>query len=57
MSRNTHNRRRKPRANAPIAEPLPDTSPSRPRWKYAVLVAAFLAWVAFLVYCGLAGTP
>lgn len=57
MSRKGHTRERKARADATAAEPLPDTSPSRARWKCIVLAAVFSAWVAFLVYCALAGTP
>jgi hypothetical protein len=38
-----------------MADGIPDASSRRPAWKYAVLIAIFLAWAAFLLYCGLAG--
>jgi hypothetical protein len=34
---------------------IPDRSSNPAAWKYLLLAAIFLAWVAFLVYCQLAG--
>jgi hypothetical protein len=34
---------------------IPDRSTRPALWKYLLLVAIFLAWVAFLIYCQLAG--
>lgn len=33
---------------------VPDVSSRRPWWKYAIVAGIFLAWAAFLLYCGLA---
>ena len=40
-----------------VADGIPDRSARRAWWKYALLAAVFLGWVAFLVYCQLAGAP
>ena len=47
---------RPPRPCVPVnlIDGIPDVS-RRSRWKYVVLAVVFLAWAAFLVYCGLAG--
>jgi hypothetical protein len=55
MSRNADKRRKRPKDEG--APPPPDASPAPARWKYLVLAAVFLAWVAFLIYCGAAGNP
>lgn len=34
---------------------IPDRSTHRPRWAYMVLLAVFLAWVAFLLWVLVAG--
>lgn len=40
-----------------VVDGIPDRS-SRPRgWKYAALAAVFIGWLAFLIYCALAGSP
>ena len=36
---------------------IPDRSIRPAAWKYLLIVAIFLAWVGFLVYCRLAGRP
>ena len=38
-----------------VVDGIPDRSRHRPRWKYVALAAVFLAWVAVLLYCHLAG--
>lgn len=38
-----------------VIDGIPDRSPRPARWKYLVILGIFLAWAAFLVYCGLAG--
>ena len=53
----TSNSPGRPPAGADAAGPgeIPDVTTRRSAWKYAVIAAVFLAWVAFLLYCGLAG--
>jgi len=34
---------------------LPCQSPNRAAWKYVLLAAIFLAWLAFLIYCAVGG--
>ena len=46
---------RKPPARAPVADEIPDRSENPAKWKYLLIAAVFVAWVAFLVYCWLAG--
>lgn len=36
---------------------VPDRSPHPAVWKYLLLVGAFLAWMAFLLYCQFGGNP
>jgi|GEM_PF-1735267 len=38
-----------------VVDGVPDRAPSRPLWKLLLLAGIFLAWVAFLVYCAVAG--
>lgn len=38
------------------ADEVPDVSPRRAAWKYALLAGIFLAWCAVLLYCALTGT-
>jgi len=38
-----------------VVDGLPDRSSQPAMWKYLLLLAVFLAWVAFLVFCALAG--
>ncbi|HOF18564.1 MAG TPA: hypothetical protein PK082_06615 [Phycisphaerae bacterium] len=37
-----------------VVEGIPDRSNRRSAWKYFLLAAIFLLWLAFLVYCQLA---
>jgi len=36
---------------------IPDRQSRPPRWKFVVLAGVFVAWVAFMLYCQLAGAP
>jgi len=38
-----------------VVDGVPDVTGRRRAWKYVLIAIAFLAWVAFLAYCGLAG--
>jgi len=38
-----------------VVDGMPDVSSNRAAWKYIALAVAFAAWVAFLIYCSLAG--
>jgi len=38
-----------------VADGIPDRRANPPKWRYALLAAIFAAWVAFLIYCQLAG--
>jgi len=38
-----------------VVDGIPDRSLRPGRWKYVLIAVIFLAWVAFLVYCQLAG--
>ena len=40
-----------------VVDGIPDRAAHPGARHYAVLVAAFVAWVAFLLYCQMAGTP
>jgi len=48
---------------APLPEPvdvvdgIPDRSAHAPAWKYVLIALLFLAWLAFLIYCAVAGAP
>ncbi len=38
-----------------VVDGIPDRSQHRSFWKYLLIGLVFLGWVAFLVYCHLAG--
>jgi len=38
-----------------VVDGIPDRSPRPARWKYVALVVVFVAWVALLVWCRIAG--
>ena len=40
-----------------VVEGIPDRQSNPPRWKYLVLAGMFAAWIAFMLYCELAGAP
>ena len=40
-----------------MVDGIPDRQAVRPRWKFLVLAAVFAAWIAFLLYCQVAGAP
>ena len=40
-----------------VVDGVPDRAPSSRPWQYAVLALIFAAWVAFLLYCQMAGRP
>jgi hypothetical protein len=44
-----------PSPRAAPEERLPCQSANRAAWKYVLLTAIFLAWLAFLIYCAVAG--
>ncbi len=56
-------RRTRPQRTEGVVEPagvvdgIPDRSRAPRRWKYVLLVAILLGWIAALVYCRLAGAP
>ncbi len=39
-----------------VVDGVPDRSVHSPPWAYLLLATVFLAWLAFLAYCHLAGT-
>jgi len=39
-----------------VVDGIPDRSPNAAWWKYVLLGAIFLGWVAFLVYVRIAGS-
>ena len=47
------------RAIGPINEVdgIPDRAPRRSPWKILLIAGVFLAWLAFLIYCQVAGSP
>ncbi len=49
--------KKKPAPPAPVdlVDGIPDRAKSPARWKYVALALIFLAWMAFLIYCLLAG--
>lgn len=38
-----------------VVDGIPDRSGRPAAWKYVFLAGAFVAWVAFLIYCAAAG--
>jgi hypothetical protein len=40
-----------------VVDGIPDRQARPAKWKYVLLAVVFLAWVAFLVYCQIAGKP
>jgi hypothetical protein len=40
-----------------VVDGIPDRQAGRSVWKLLVLAGIFVAWIAFLLYCGLAGAP
>lgn len=40
-----------------MVDGVPDVSPRRPAWKYALIAGVFAVWAGFLVYCAMAGNP
>jgi hypothetical protein len=38
-----------------VVDGIPDRAARAPRWRYVLLVAAGLAWLAVLIYCWQAG--
>ncbi len=50
-------KKKKPASPAPVdvVDGIPDRARSPARWKYVALALIFLAWIAFLIYCLLAG--
>ena len=40
-----------------VVEGIPDRTRSRPPWKFILIAAIFLAWVAFLYLLHVAGQP
>lgn len=38
-----------------VVDGLADREAKPPRWKYILIAAIYMAWVAFLIYCLLAG--
>ena len=50
-----------PETQAPVPEPvnvvdgIPDRAPGKGTWQLILIAAVFLAWIALLIYCQLAG--
>jgi len=40
-----------------VVDGIPDRSPTAPRWKLAVILLVFLAWVGFMLFVQIAGRP
>lgn len=38
-----------------VVDGIPDRAARRPLWKFIAIAVVFLSWVAFLIYCLLAG--
>ncbi len=38
-----------------VVDGLADRQAKPPRWKYILIAAIYVAWIAFLIYCLLAG--
>ena len=45
----------RPAEGAGAADGIPDRTEKPAKWKYLLLGAVFVAWLAFLVYCWVAG--
>ncbi len=39
-----------------VIDGVPDRSAKARPWKYVALALVFLAWICFLVFCGIIGT-
>lgn len=46
-----------PPAPVNVVDGIPDRSASPRRWKYLVIAAGFVAWVALLAACAIWGAP
>ena len=48
-----------PRPTTPVdvVDGIPDRAAKPASWKYALIAALFVAWVAFLIFCQIAGQP
>jgi len=44
-----------PKPPVDIDQGIPDRAARRPAWKYIVLLAIFLIWIAILIYMAMAG--
>jgi hypothetical protein len=55
--RNKSSKRPTPPEPVNVIDGVPDRSEKRGKWKIVVILAVFAAWVAFLVYCKVAGSP
>lgn len=40
-----------------VVEGIPDRRARSQRWRLLVLAGVFVAWIAFMLYCQLAGAP
>lgn len=40
-----------------VVDGIPDRATGTGKWKYALIATAFVAWVAFLIFCQNAGRP
>ena len=53
--------KKKIEASVPKAVDVVDGIPDRCKriftWKYVLIAVVFIAWVGFLIYCQIAGTP
>ena len=45
----------KPTRPVDVVDGIPDREARLAVWKYLLIVAAFAGWLAFLIYCRLAG--
>jgi len=58
MSKRAKNRSTSPAEGSrpvDVVDGIPDCSARRSAWKYILIALVFLGWVAFLLYCHLAG--
>jgi hypothetical protein len=46
-----------PPAPVDVRDGIPDRSERRGRWPILVLLGVFLAWLGFLIYCAVGGSP